>query len=158
MTRDDYEDLVLAAYQGEAYGEALFAALAADAGDAEIAYKWRVLGRLESETKQRLVPLVRRIAGEDALTPTRVDEARAEAAARRGLTWAENLAIHDARKPGSAPKFIAMLELAPETDRAAIQHLLDHSRGFFEAVRREIAAEPESLAPVLDLLDHPPSA
>ncbi len=158
MSPEEYDRNVLAAYQGEAYGEALFEALAVDAGDPEVAHKWRVLARLETETKERLIPLVRRIAGDDGLAPLRTREAVSEAADRRGLSWAKNMAIHGARAPGLKDTFEAMLAVAPDGDRAAIEGLLDHSLGFFAAVEREIAGETDGLAPVIDILERPPVA
>ncbi len=158
VSPEDYEKNVILAYQGEAYGEALFEALAATAGDEDIAYKWRVLARLETENKERLIPIVRRIGGEAALAPTRDGEAAADAAERRDLSWAENMAIYAPRAPGLEPIYTELLAAAGTAeDRAAMQGLIDHSRGFFEVVRREIAGEADTLAPVLALLAAAPA-
>ncbi len=158
MSPEDYEKNVIASYQGEVYGEALFKALAATAEDDDIAYKWRVLARLETENKERLIPIVRRIGGEAALVPTRDDEVAAHAAERRDLSWSENMAIYEPRAPGLEPIYTELLAAAGSAeDRAAMQGLIDHSRGFFEVVRREVTGEADTLAPVLALLAAPPA-
>ena len=55
MMSDECQAYLLRRHEGEVYGKALFASLAGATSDADRQKKWRVLARLEQETKERIV-------------------------------------------------------------------------------------------------------
>ena len=60
MDRATYLKEIVAAYQGEVRGEATFSTLAEHATNDEELEIWKTLARLESTTRQRLMPLMER--------------------------------------------------------------------------------------------------
>src|SRR5262245_52679539 len=91
-TRSDVEHAtylkeIVEAYQAEVRGEATFSTLAEHATSAEETEVWRTLTRLESTTRQRLIPLLQRYGLDTTPDPERrrLGQERGKARAAAGF-------------------------------------------------------------------------
>ena len=84
---DDYATAIHKAFQGEVYGEALFRGLAERATDPGRAWKWRVLERLETETKERIRPLAEQLCGEVREDAAECERGEKDAAQFSPIPW-----------------------------------------------------------------------
>jgi hypothetical protein len=145
-------------FQGEVYGEAVFAGMADAETDADARYKWRVLEALERETKEFLERALRERGAE--AEPS--DEARiqGEKFGRRLASVPRATLMAGFRS--EVAKFVAEYEaaeaLAPADGLAIARHVTAHERAILEFVDRELAGRvTESVEPVLALLASPPA-
>jgi hypothetical protein len=145
-------------FQGEVYGEAVFAALADAELDPEARYKWRVLEALERETKEYLA----RALGErgHAVEESAESRAQGEKLGRRLASVPRALFMAGFR--AEVQKFVAEYEQAEATAPAdglrVARHVTAHERAILEFADLEIAGRSaESPAPVLSLLAKPPA-
>lgn len=119
-------------FQGEVYGEAVFAAMADADPDPEARYKWRVLEALERETKEYLERALR----------------------DRGHSVEESQELRaQGDKLGRSAE-----RSAPADGLAIARHVTAHERAILEFADREIAGRTaDSPGPVLALLSSPPA-
>ena len=152
--RDDYARYIEERYQGELFGEAVFAAMAEARRDPDEAHKLRVLARLERETGERLRPAVAEAGRPVAPDAERIAEARTLGAQMGQAPWRDFLA-------GMRPelvKFVADFEraeaLAPPEGEALLRHVTAHERALLDFTDAELeqGASGDSLAPVRALL------
>lgn len=154
---DGYLERVTEAYQGEVFGEAIFAAMAARADDPEAVYKWRVLGRLEAETKERLKPLVAALGGEVREDPAGVEKGARLAEKWSQQSWGEIMGWFQAELPKYVRFFEKLEADARAEDRELLARVTAHEVALEEFAALEVAGRVnESLEPVLALLDRPP--
>ena len=143
-TSKEYRDGILSAWQGEQWGREFFKLLAAATDDADRRSKWQVLAELERATGDTLAPLV---AG-DAYAEKRAD-LDAAAAAYAALPHAEALQRMMTLVEPAIERFRALLDMAPEEHREAVQILFDHEVAIEQFAKRELAGDTEtSLDPV----------
>ena len=153
----DYLRKVCESYQGESYGQALFRGLAERTKDPDKNYKWRVLERLEEETKKKLLPLVEKLGG-----PTEEASENTE----RGINDAKNMAekhwgelMHSFDK--MLPKYVRFFEkletMAPDEDRNLLKAVTAHELAIQKFASKELSGDSNhSIEPVLNLLEEPP--
>ena len=147
-TSKEYRDGILSAWQGEQWGREFFKLLAAATDDADRRSKWQVLAELERATGDTLAPLV---AG-DACAEKRAD-LDAAAAAYAALPHAEALQRMMTLVEPAIERFRALLDMAPEEHREAVQILFDHEVAIEQFAKRELAGDTEtSLDPVRDVI------
>ncbi len=155
---DDYRKRVCQSYQGEFHGEALFRELAARTDDSKHRFKWSALAQLETETKERLKPLVAALGGEVEEDPRNAERGRAEAAEWAPKGFAATVRWLDAALPKYVRFFEKLESMAPESDRTLLARVTAHEVAIQEFTARELRGRSEdAIAPVLDLLDHPPA-
>lgn len=141
----EYHDGILAAWQGEQWGRAFFLRLAEVTNDLEARAKWEVLADLEAATGARLAPLV---ADGAAPSDERVAPDGAAAAYAR-LPHADAMQQMMTILDPAIERFRRLLQIAPESDRAVVQILVDHEVALKHFAERELAGESEtSLEPV----------
>jgi hypothetical protein len=152
---DECKAYLLERHQGEVYGESLFGSLAARAGGGERQRKWRVLERLERETKERIGSFLERSGIGTTGISDSVRRGESDAERLAGIPWPDLL--HGFRK--ELRRFLALFEEAERLDpsegevRRLLQHISAHERALLEFVTRELDGRPEdSLDPVLGLL------
>ena len=155
---ESYASYLEECFQGEVYGEAFYRTLAERIGDADAARKLRVLEQLERETKELLRGEVREIglAGED-------DGARADAGAElagklAAAPWRALVKGFRVELEKIADRFARSESLAPPGKEWLLRHVTAHERAQVEFTLRELAGEPDPLAPVVALLRGRPAA
>ena len=155
MDRATYLKEIVAAYQGEVRGEATFSTLAEHATNDEELEIWKTLARLESTTRQRLVPLMERYG-----LDTAPDEEQRRLGQERGKTrGAAGFSATIKSMTESLPPFLtryARLEAEgrPE-DRNELASLNAHEIALYEFTMRALAGGGrDSLAPIWAFLRH----
>ena len=153
MDRARYLEEVVDAYQGDVRGEAMFSTLADNATSEEEREIWKTLARVESTTRQRLIPLLQR-HGLDT-TP---DEEQRRLGRERGKTRAATGFSATIKAMSEAlPPYLtcyARLEAeGPPEDRNELAFLNAHEIALYEFATRALAGGGrDSLAPVRDYL------
>ena len=66
--------------------------------------------------------------------------------------WLEFMAYMVNRYPGYLEDFTALEKMAPEEDLYALNNLTEHEVAAIEFAKRELAGDPDSLAPLRDYL------
>lgn len=148
-----YRKRLLSYYEDEVMGEAYFYGLARHFDGADEREK---LARL-AEVERRAADAVRPLLAKHGLVPRDdsvlkpLGEAHVER--HRRYSWAELMAHMVTRYPAYLEEFEALERLAPEEDRAALKILTHHEVVAIDFANREIAGDPDSLAPILQYLD-----
>ena len=76
-------------------------------------------------------------------------------ARHRHYSWADFVAYMAARYPAYIDEFEALERLAPEDDLPALKLLTHHEVVAIDFANKEIAGDPDSLAPLREYLDRP---
>lgn len=154
---DSYLGRVTESYQGEVFGEAIFREMAARADDPETAYKWRVLERLEAETKERLKPLVAALGGDVNEDPAGVEKGVRLADKWSQQSWGQIMEWFQSELPKYVRFFEKLEADARSEDRELLARVTAHEVALEEFAAHEVAGRAaQSLEPVLALLDRPP--
>ena len=153
-TSKEYRDGILSAWQGEQWGREFFELLAAATDDADRRAKWEVLGELERATGDTLAPLVAEDAGASASTSEeKRPDLDAAAAAYGALPYDEALRQMATLIEPAIERLRALLEMAPDEHRDAVQILFDHEIAIQQFAERELAGDTAtSLDPVRDVI------
>ena len=158
MTSDECRAYLLRRHDGKVYGESLFGALATGTTDEDRRHKWRVLARLERETKERITAVLDR-AG-IVIPGSSASAQRGEADARRlsRVPWRD--VMEGFRR--ELERFVTEFERAEALESSGrevgdlLRHITNHERALLEFVTRELEDRSEhSLQPVLALLRNP---
>ena len=67
--------------------------------------------------------------------------------------WLEFMTYMVNRYPGYLEDFTALEKMAPEEDLYALNNLTEHEVAAIEFAKRELAGDPDSLAPLRDYLN-----
>jgi hypothetical protein len=145
-------------FQGEVYGEAVFAAMANADPNPDSRYKWRVLEALERETKEYLARALRE-RGHSA-EESNENRLQGDKLGRRLVAVPRALFMTGFR--AEVLRFVAEYEqaeaFAPADGLAVARHVTAHERAILEFADHELAGRgADSVAPVLALLAEPPS-
>ena len=150
----DYKTYLEERFQGEVYGEALFRTMAELSDEPERARKLRLLAQLERETKEFLLPAVRRAGFSGKESPERTAEGEELGAKLVKAPWHD--LIRGFQK--ELTRFVADFErgeaLARPGEESFFQHLTAHERALLDFANRELKGERsgDSLASVKALL------
>ena len=144
-------------FQGEVFGEAIFAAMADAEPDALARYKWRVLEALERETKEYLGRALRERG--HAADPSEEQRVNGDKLGRRLVSVPRAMFMAGFRT--EVARFVAEYEAAeahaPADGLAIARHVTAHERAILDFTDREIAGRSaDSPEPVLALLANPP--
>ncbi|MBP0588455.1 hypothetical protein J8I87_01730 [Paraburkholderia sp. LEh10] len=155
MNRTDYIARIKAAYEGELFGEAWFAAMAADAMAPDRRRKLAAMAQLEYQTRMRMMPLVTRLG------ITGIDEAAQRekgirlAREHAGQSWPAFISWFIEEIARFVTLYDEMERTSTEEDAAILAELARHERALLEFARLEAAGRPDrSLERVLALLDN----
>jgi hypothetical protein len=154
MEHATYLKEIVSAYQAEVRGEATFSTLAQHVASEDEVEIWRTLARLESTTRQRLIPLLQRHGLDTTPDPEqwRLGQERGRARAAAGFA-ATIQSMTETLLPYLS--LYARLEAeGPAEDRSELELLNAHEIALHEfAVRALAGGGRDSLAPVCALLD-----
>ncbi len=150
-----YLKTLLEYYEEEVMGVAYFHGLAEHIGGAAERGKLVLL----AEVERRAAEVVRPLLDRHGLVPRDESVLKALGAAHverhRRYSWTEFVAYMAARYPAYLDEFEALERLAPEDDLPALKVLTDHEVVAIEFANKEIAGDPDSLAPLREYLDRP---
>jgi hypothetical protein len=128
----------------ELQGEALFRRLA-DYHQGKTRNVFQIMAAIESGVIAAMQPAIVRHGLELANPKTLYEDGRREADAMSSMTWAEFLKHVHEDYPAFNDEFDQLLRLAPATDRADVQLLVDHELAFTDFVAAERRGDPNSL-------------
>ncbi len=128
MDHTDYRSRIREVFQGEIYGEALFVSLAERFDDSDRRYKMRVLAQLETETKERVRPLLARLGCDQAEDDSARERGARHAAKLAAVPWQELML----RFRGEIAKYVASFEelqaAGAAEDAEILAHVTAHER------------------------------
>ncbi len=146
---DKYLKTLLSYYEEEIEGEAYFYGLVDHFEEQE---KLTVLARVERHAASSVVPLLEKYD----LVPRDESELKTRGESYVGrhasFDWFEFMTYIVKRYPDYLEDFTALKRMAPEGDLYALNILMDHEVAAIEFAKRELAGDPDSLAPLYDYL------
>ena len=147
---DNYLKTLLSYYEEEIEGEAYFYGLVDHFEEQD---KLTVLARVERRAAESVVPLLEKyklVPGDESKL-----KARGESYVQRHASfgWFEFMTYMVNRYPGYLEDFTALEKMAPEEDLYALNNLTEHEVAAIEFAKRELAGDPDSLAPLRDYLN-----
>ena len=146
---DKYLKTLLSYYEEEIEGEAYFYGLIDHFEEQE---KLTVLARVERHAATSVVPLLEKYD----LVPRDESELKTRGESYVGrhasFDWFEFMTYIVKRYPDYLEDFTALKRMAPEGDLYALNILMDHEVAAIEFAKRELAGDPDSLAPLYDYL------
>jgi len=146
---DKYLKTLLSYYEEEIEGEAYFYGLVDHFEEQE---KLTVLARVERHAATSVVPLLEKYD----LVPRDESELKTRGESYVGrhasFDWFEFMTYIVKRYPDYLEDFTALKRMAPEGDLYALNILMDHEVAAIEFAKRELAGDPDSLAPLYDYL------
>ena len=146
---DKYLKTLLSYYEEEIEGEAYFYGLVDHFEEQE---KLTVLARVERHAATSVVPLLEKYD----LVPRDESELKTRGESYVGrhasFDWFEFMTYIVKRYPDYLEDFTALKRMAPEGDLYALNTLMDHEVAAIEFAKRELAGDPDSLAPLYDYL------
>ena len=150
-----YLKTLLEYYEEEVMGVAYFKGLAEHIDGGAERGKLTLLAEVERRAAEAVRPLLEK----HGLVPR--DESVLESLGashverHQGYSWTEFVAYMAARYPAFVDDFEGLERLAPEDDLPALKLLTDHEVVAIEFANKEIAGDPDSLAPLREYLDRP---
>lgn len=140
---DTYQQALTVCYEEEIAGAAYFAALAKrhlPQGRAAL----ERFAQIEAITAAALAPLMAGHGFASRSTAVLTKEGQVEAQTRIFLEWQDFLVKVAQDYPAFMPEFQQTIDLAPSSDRAALQILLDHEAAVIDFARAALAADPKA--------------
>ena len=147
---DKYLKTLLSYYEEEIEGEAYFYGLVDHFEEQD---ELKMLARVERRAAESVVPLLEKYK----LVPRDESELklRGEGHVQRHVSfdWIEFMTYMVSRYPGYLEEFTALERMAPEADLYALKSLTKHEVAAIEFAKRELAGDPDSMAPLCDYLN-----
>ena len=145
-----YLRTLLSYYEEEIEGEAYFYGLVDHFEEQD---KLTVLARVERRAAESVVPLLEKYK----LVPRDASELKTRGAGHvqrhASFDWLEFMTYMLNRYPGYLEEFTTLERMAPEEDLYALKKLTNHEVAAIEFAKRELAGDPDSLAPLCDYLN-----
>jgi dimethylamine/trimethylamine dehydrogenase len=150
-----YLKTLLKYYEDEVMGVAYFYGLAEHIGGAAEREKLGLLAEVERQAAAAVRPLLDKygLVPRDEATLMALGETHVER--HRHYSWTEFVAYMAARFPAYIDDFEGLERLAPDDDLPALKVLTHHEVVAIEFAHREIAGDPDSLAPLREYIDRP---
>ncbi len=149
-TSDQYLQTLLAYYEEEISGEAYFYGLAKHFDESD---KFILLAEIERRAAQAILPLLKKYN----LTPRSESALKTLGESHVGRhqshSWPEFLQYILKRYPAYLEDFNRLEQMAPEEDLPALKTLTDHEVEVIAFAKKEMANDPDSLAPLLRYLN-----
>ena len=147
---DKYLKTLLSYYEEEIEGEAYFYGLVNHFEEQD---KLTVLAKVERRAAESVLPLLEKYE----LIPRQESELKARGENYVGrhasFDWFEFMTYMVNGYPGYLEDFTALERMAPEEDLYALNNLTDHEVAAIEFAKRELAGDPDSLAPLFGYLN-----
>ena len=147
---DKYLRTLLSYYEEEIEGEAYFYGLVDHFEEQD---KLTVLARVERRAAESVVPLLEKYK----LVPRDASKLKTRGAdhvqRHASFDWLEFMTYMLNRYPGYLEEFTTLERMAPEEDLYALKKLTNHEVAAIEFAKRELAGDPDSMAPLCDYLN-----
>ncbi len=146
----DYLETLLSYYEDEISGEAYFYALADHFEERD---KIVLLAKIERDAARAVEPLLRKyglVAQDEAILK---NQGRSYLKLHQSYSWTEFMAYIVERYPEYLDEFEALEAMAPAEDLPALKLLTEHEVAVIDFAKRELAADADSLAPLLRYLE-----
>ena len=154
MEHATYLKEIVTAYQAEVWGEAIFSTLAEHVTSEEEHEIWRTLTRLESTTRQRLLPLLQRHGLDTTPDPDRRRLGQERGRERAAAGFAATIKSMSETLPPFLTLYAQLEAEGPAEDRRELEMLNAHEIALHEfAVRALASGGRDSLAPIRAFLD-----
>ena len=145
-----YEEILVWYFEEEIEGEAYFHALAEHFDEPGAAENLHIMAEVERCAANLMRPLLERhnlvTRDEDALRAGAVTQIGKDAK----RTWPEYVDHVVDYFPVYVPMFVALENMAPPDDRAALERLTDHEHVTIDFAKLEQAGDPDSARPMRD--------
>jgi hypothetical protein len=149
MEREAYLKEIVDAYQAEIWGEAIFSTLAERATSEEEIEIWRTLTRLESTTRERLIPLLQRHGLDTTPDPERRRLGEQRGRDRAATGFAATVKSMTESLPPFLTLYARLRAEGPVEDRSELEFLNAHEIALHEFATRALAGGGrDSLAPI----------
>jgi hypothetical protein len=146
---NEYETLLVEAYKGELFGEALFGAFADREADTQRSEKFRVLERIEGNTASQLRPLIDAAGVNVSADDEAAARAQGTELADAGIDWDGFVkGLHDALPPFLS-NFVRLRTLAPDPSDPALVALVTHEQAINAFAELELAGNSDRSIAVL---------
>ena len=157
MGTDTFSAGIMEMYQGEVIGEVALDIMLGFFDDPDQRYRVAVMLQLETETKERLKPLVAALGGDVAEDAAGFEKGAAIAKTWSQQSWDEVMGWFQAELPKYVRFFEKLETDARVEDRELLGRVTAHEKALEEFAARELGGRGhESLEPVLALLERPP--
>jgi hypothetical protein len=145
----EYQDLLLEAYRGEAFGATFFTAMADGPHGTDHDVALRALARVEAQTAGRLRPLVI-----DAELDGATDESESQGVELAGAVaaqpWTAFLESLRGALPSFLDKFLRLEDVDDGHHAAVLADLVAHERAVDRFAELELAGDPDAALAVLE--------
>jgi dimethylamine/trimethylamine dehydrogenase len=142
---EKYRETLLSYYEAEVSGETYFYGLIDHFGETE---KLTMLARVERRAAESVVPLLEKynLIPRDETELKIVGQGHAER--NEHFTWRDFMTYMVTRYQGYLDDFDGLENMAPEEDLYALKILTEHEVVAIEFAEKELAGDPDSLAPL----------
>ena len=149
-----YRRTLLLYYEEEIMGEAYFYGLADHFDGVAEREKLVLLAEVERCAAEVVRPLVDKygLVARDEAVLKALGEASVDR--HRHFGWPELMTHITVRHPAYLVEFDALANMAPRNDLTALRHLTQHEVATIDFAYKEIAGDPDSVAPLRRYLDH----
>ena len=146
----DYLETLLSYYEDEISGEAYFYALADHFAERD---KIILLARIERVAAQAIFPLLEKhgLIPKDESVLKRQERSYLEL--HQSYSWQEFMTYIVERYPAYLDEFKSLEQMAPNEDLEALNILTNHEVAVIDFAERELAGDPNSLAPLIQYLE-----
>jgi hypothetical protein len=145
----EYLDTLLRYYEDEIRGEAYFFALAEHFEERE---KVILLGKVERRAAEAVVPLLQKYELQPRDESVIHAEGNSHLWGHEEYTWSEFMTHIMNRYPGYLDEFNGLESMAPTEDLYALKELTEHEVAAIDFAKKELAGDPDSMAPLLQYL------
>ena len=145
----EYLDTLLRYYEDEIRGEAYFFALAEHFEERD---KVILLGKVERRAAEAVVPLLNKYGLKPRSESIIHAEGNGHLWGHEEYTWTEFMTYIINRYPEYLDDFNGLESMAPSEDLYALKVLTEHEVAAIDFARKELAGDPDSMAPLLQYL------
>lgn len=154
----EYPACINELYQSEVLGEQLFLALMAVAKNERERYHFGTILQLESETKVRLRPFLRKYELEFVESRETEEQISGFVELYENSSWLDFLAATKPVVDQYLARFHEIANAGPDQDKEILQSMITHEESFVHWIEKELAGEEGSLASITCQLQHPLTA
>ncbi len=145
-----YLKTLLSYYEDEVMGEAYFYGLADHFEEQE---KLELLARVERHAANSVVPLLEKYGLIPRTESELLETGKGHVDRHESFSWPDFISHMLKRYPGYLDDFAALKAMAPEEDWGPLDILTEHEVAAIEFAEREMAGDPDSMAPLQEYLE-----